>query len=84
MVPAAEAIQGAVGGMLISNNFIDRFNKFYVKGMVEAAEQAVTIVDEEYKGQISKTTDDLKNACQQLVNQAYLSSHLSITRYYTF
>jgi hypothetical protein len=59
MVPAAEAIQGAVGGMVV------------------AAEQAVTIVDEEYRGQIKKTTDDLKDACQNLVNAAYLPLFLS-------
>jgi uncharacterized protein YjbJ (UPF0337 family) len=40
--------------------------------MVEAAEQAVSIVDEEYKGQINKTTEDLKDACQRLVDEAYL------------
>ena len=39
--------------------------------MVEAAEQAITIVDEEYRGQIRKTTNDLKDACQLLVNSAY-------------
>lgn len=39
--------------------------------MIEAAEQAITIVDEEYRGQIKHTTEDLKNACQQLVNSAY-------------
>eukprot|EP00026_Physarum_polycephalum_P002562 Phypoly_transcript_02569.p1 GENE.Phypoly_transcript_02569~~Phypoly_transcript_02569.p1 ORF type:complete len:769 (+),score=147.95 Phypoly_transcript_02569:385-2691(+) len=53
MVPAAEAINGAVGGMVV------------------AAEQAIAIVDEEYKGQIGKTTEDLKDAGQQLVNYAY-------------
>lgn len=45
-------------------------SKYFV-GMVEAADQAVTIVDDEYKGQIKKTTGDLKDACQQLVNEAY-------------
>jgi hypothetical protein len=40
-------------------------------GMIEAAEQAITIVDEEYRGQIKKTADELKDACRQLVASAY-------------
>jgi hypothetical protein len=72
MVPAAEVIHGAVGGMrlhLLKQNTVGNGK---IAGMVVAAEQAITIVDEEYKGQIIKTTDDLKDAGQQLVNSAYL------------
>lgn len=44
--------------------------------MVVAAEQAIQIVDEEYRGEIRKTTEDLKHACKQLVDEAYHNNNI--------